>query len=237
MQIMIQGCEELGIHLTKEQEQQFTDYYHLLIDWNQKVNLTGITDYEDVIKKHFLDSLCIVKLSEVDENKIEKLIDVGTGAGFPGIPLKIIFPEIQLTLLDSLNKRIKFLDALIEQLGLKQVEAVHGRAEDFGRKQEYREQFDLCVSRAVANLSVLSEYCIPLVKVGGNFVSYKSGKIQEELENSKKAIHLLGGKIKEKVDFLVPESDMARTLICVKKIRNTSKKYPRKSGMPGKLPL
>lgn len=237
MQIMIQGCEELGIHLTKEQEQQFIDYYHLLIEWNQKVNLTGITDYEDVIKKHFLDSLCIVKLSEVDDSKFKKVIDVGTGAGFPGIPLKIVFPDIQLTLLDSLNKRIKFLDVLIENLGLKYVRTVHGRAEDFGRKQEYREKFDLCVSRAVANLSVLSEYCIPLVQVGGNFVSYKSGKLQEELENSKKAIRLLGGIVKEKADFFVPESDMTRTLICVEKVKSTPGKYPRKSGVPGKKPL
>lgn len=237
MQIMTQGCAELGIHLTEEQERQFTDYYHLLIEWNQKVNLTGITEYEDVIKKHFLDSLCLVKLSGFDENKIQKIIDVGTGAGFPGVPLKIIFPNLKITLLDSLHKRIKFLDALTEKLGLKNVQTIHGRAEDFGRDPAYREQFDLCVSRAVANLSVLSEYCMPLVWVGGCFVAYKSGKIQEELESSKKAIHLLGGKVQEKANFQIPSSDMARTLISIKKVKNTSKKYPRKSGVPGKLPL
>lgn len=237
MQIMTQGCAELGIHLTEEQERQFMDYYHLLIEWNQKVNLTGITEYEDVIKKHFLDSLCLVKLSGFDEKKIQKIIDVGTGAGFPGVPLKIIFPDLKITLLDSLHKRIKFLDALKEKLGLENVQTIHGRAEDFGRDPAYREQFDLCVSRAVANLSVLSEYCMPLVRVGGCFVSYKSGKIQEELESSKKAIHLLGGKVQEKANFRIPASDMARTLISIKKVKNTSKKYPRKSGVPGKLPL
>lgn len=234
---MTQGCAELGIHLTEEQEQQFTDYYHLLIEWNQKVNLTGITEYDDVIKKHFLDSLCLVNLSGFDQSKIKKIVDVGTGAGFPGIPLKIIFSDLEVTLLDSLNKRIKFLEALTEKLGLKNVQAIHGRAEDFGRDSAYREKFDLCVSRAVANLSVLSEYCMPLVRVGGSFVAYKSGKIQEELESSQNAIRLLGGKIQEKVNFHVPESDMARTLISIKKVKNTSKKYPRKSGVPGKLPL
>lgn len=237
MQIMTQGCAELGIHLTEEQEQQFTDYYHLLIEWNQKVNLTGITEYDDVIKKHFLDSLCLVNLSGFDQSKIKKIVDVGTGAGFPGIPLKIIFSDLEVTLLDSLNKRIKFLEALTEKLGLKNVQAIHGRAEDFGRDPAYREKFDLCVSRAVANLSVLAEYCMPLVRVGGSFVAYKSGKIQEELESSQNAIRLLGGKIQEKVNFHVPESDMARTLISIKKVKNTSKKYPRKSGVPGKLPL
>ncbi len=237
MQIMTQGCAELGIHLTEEQEQQFTDYYHLLIEWNQKVNLTGITEYDDVIKKHFLDSLCLVKLSGFDQSKIKKIVDVGTGAGFPGIPLKIIFSDLEVTLLDSLNKRIKFLEALTEKLDLKNVQAIHGRAEDFGRDPAYREKFDLCVSRAVANLSVLAEYCMPLVRVGGSFVAYKSGKIQEELESSQNAIRLLGGKIQEKINFHVPESDMARTLISIKKEKNTSKKYPRKSGVPGKLPL
>lgn len=237
MQIMKQGCMELGIHLTEEQERQFKDYYDLLIDWNKKVNLTGITEYEDVIKKHFLDSLCLVKLSAVDENKVRKVVDVGTGAGFPGIPLKIIFPNMELTLLDSLNKRIKFLNVLAETLNLENVTTVHGRAEDFGRETQYREQFDLCVSRAVANLSVLAEYCIPLVRLGGNFVAYKSGKVQEELDSSQKAVHLLGGKIQEKVSFQVPQSDMGRTLISIKKVRNTSGKYPRKSGVPGKTPL
>ena len=146
MQIMTQGCAELGIHLTEEQEQQFMDYYHLLIEWNQKVNLTGITEYD------FLDSLCLVKLSGFDQSKIKKIVDVGTGAGFPGIPLKIIFSDLEVTLLDSLNKRIKFLEALTEKLGLKNVQAIHGRAEDFGRDPAYREKFDLCVSRAVGRI-------------------------------------------------------------------------------------
>lgn len=237
MEILTEGCKKLGISLTEQQEQQFQDYYRLLLDWNSRVNLTGITEYADVMRKHFLDSLCLVQLSGIDVNKIHKVIDVGTGAGFPGIPLKILFPDIQLVLLDSLNKRIKFLEALKDELGLKNVTAVHGRAEEYGRKKEYREQFDLCVSRAVANLAVLSEYCIPLVRIDGNFVVYKSGNIQDELKASQKAIHLLGGDISEKMDFTIPETDMARSLIRIQKVRATPGKYPRKNGVPGKTPL
>ncbi len=237
MEILTEGCKKLGISLTEKQEQQFLNYYRLLLDWNSRVNLTAITEYSDVMRKHFLDSLCLVQLSNLDTNKIHRVIDVGTGAGFPGIPLKIIFPDVQLVLLDSLNKRIKFLEALTDELGLKAVTAVHGRAEEYGRKKEYREQFDLCVSRAVANLAVLSEYCIPLVRTNGDFVAYKSGKIQEELKNSQKAIELLGGRIQEKVDFPIPETDIARSLVHIKKIRATSGKYPRKNGVPGKTPL
>lgn len=237
MEILTEGCKKLGISLTEKQEQQFLNYYHLLLDWNDRVNLTGITEYSDVMRKHFLDSLCLVQLTGIDKNQIQKVIDVGTGAGFPGIPLKIIFPDIQLVLLDSLNKRVKFLEVLTEELGLKNVTAVHGRAEEYGRKKEYREQFDLCVSRAVANLAVLSEYCIPLVCTDGNFVAYKSGKIQEELKDSQRAIELLGGKIQEKTDFTIPETDIARSLIRIKKVRATPEKYPRKNGVPGKTPL
>lgn len=237
MEILREGCEKLGIQITESQEQQFMKYYQLLLDWNQRVNLTGITDYEDVMNKHFLDSLCIVQLPGIFCNGAKKIIDVGTGAGFPGIPLKIIFPDIQLVLLDSLNKRIKFLDVLKDELNLKGVTAVHGRAEDIGRKKEYREQFDLCVSRAVANLSVLSEYCIPLICRKGDFVAYKSENIQEELNESKRAIQLLGGCVKEKIDFTVPNSDMGRSLIRIQKISATPEKYPRKSGTPGKSPL
>lgn len=237
MEVLRKGCKELGIILSEKQEQQFMKYYQLLLEWNQRVNLTSITDYEDVINKHFLDSLCLVKIPDVIRKEKKKVIDVGTGAGFPGIPLKIIFPEIQLTLLDSLNKRINFLNALVEELELDEVTAIHGRAEELGKNKEYRETFDLCVSRAVAHLSVLSEYCIPLVRVKGDFIPYKSGNIQEELEEAQGAVKLLGGCIRDKVEFTVPNSDMSRSLICIEKKHATPGKYPRKSGIPGKSPL
>lgn len=237
MEVLRKGCKELGIILSEKQEQQFMKYYQLLLEWNQRVNLTSITDYEDVINKHFLDSLCLVKIPDVIGKEKKKVIDVGTGAGFPGIPLKIIFPEIQLTLLDSLNKRINFLNALVEELELDEVTAIHGRAEELGKNKEYRETFDLCVSRAVAHLSVLSEYCIPLVRVKGDFIPYKSGNIQEELEEAQGAVKLLGGCIRDKVEFTVPNSDMSRSLICIEKKHATPGKYPRKSGTPGKSPL
>lgn len=237
MDILTEGCERLGIRLTEKQEHQFMDYHRMLSEWNRKMNLTAITEYEDVMRKHFLDSLCIVQLSGMDMGQVKSMIDVGTGAGFPGIPLKIVFPHIRLYLLDSLNKRIRFLDALIDGLGLENVTAVHGRAEEYGRDKQYRERFDLCVSRAVANMSVLCEYCIPLIKLKGHFVAYKSGKIQEELDQSEKAAGLLGGKIEERADFLIPGSDMERCLIHIKKIKKTPGRYPRKNGVPGKMPL
>lgn len=237
MDILTEGCQELGIHLTEEQEQQFMDYYHLLLEWNSRMNLTGITEYEDVMKKHFLDSLCVVQSSVLDLSQVHKVIDVGTGAGFPGIPLKIVFPHIQLVLLDSLNKRIRFLDAVKDALGLKDVLAIHGRAEECGRDKRYREQFDLCVSRAVAHMAVLSEYCLPLVKLKGFFVAYKSDKIQEEMDSSKRAIRSLGGTVKDRSDLMIPGSDIHRALIYIKKTQRTSGKYPRKNGVPGKMPL
>ena len=237
MEALRKGCRELGIALSEKQEQQFMKYYQLLLEWNQRVNLTSITDYDDVINKHFLDSLCLVKIPDVIGGKKKKVIDVGTGAGFPGVPLKIIFPEIQLTLLDSLNKRINFLNSLVEALELDEVTAIHGRAEEAGRNKKYREKFDLCVSRAVAHLSVLSEYCIPLVREAGDFISYKSGNVQEELKEAQGAVKLLGGSLRDKVDFKVPNSDMSRSLIRIEKKHATPGKYPRKSGTPGKSPL
>lgn len=237
MEVLRTGCKELGIALTGKQEQQFEKYYQLLIEWNQRVNLTSITDYDDVMKKHFLDSLCLVKIPDILKGEKKKIIDVGTGAGFPGIPLKIVFPEIQLTLLDSLNKRINFLNAVVEELELAEVTAIHGRAEELGRNKEYREKFDLCVSRAVAHLSVLSEYCIPLIHEKGDFAAYKSGSIQEELEEAKRAVKLLGGCIRDRVEFKIPNSDMSRSLIRIEKKCITPAKYPRKSGIPGKSPL
>ena len=162
---------------------------------------------------------------------------MGTGAGFPGIPLKIAFPHLKITLLDSLNKRINFLNEVVETLGLENVETCHGRAEDFGHRKEYREQYDLCTSRAVANLSTLSEYCVPFVKIGGQFVSYKSGNVDNELGESEKAIRILGGEIGKVCSFVLPETDFARTLVPIKKIKSTGKKYPRKAGTPSKEPL
>ena len=226
---------ELGITLTDNQKEQFVKFYELLVEWNKVMNLTGITEYEEVNEKHFVDSLSIVKA--IDINKVETVIDVGTGAGFPGIPLKIAFPHLNVVLLDSLNKRIKFLNAVIDELGLQGIETIHGRAEDFAKQTDYREQFDLCVSRAVANLATLSEYCIPYVKKNGLFVPYKSGEIEKELEQSKKAVHVLGGKIQDVVKFQLPGSEIGRSFVIIKKLQNTAKKYPRKAGLPSKEPI
>ena len=226
---------ELGITLTDNQKEQFVKFYELLVEWNKVMNLTGITEYEEVNEKHFVDSLSIVKA--IDINKVETVIDVGTGAGFPGIPLKIAFPHLNVVLLDSLNKRIKFLNAVIDELGLQGIETIHGRAEDFAKQPDYREQFDLCVSRAVANLATLSEYCIPYVKKDGLFVPYKSGEIEEELEQSKKAVHVLGGKIQDVVKFQLPGSEIGRSFVIINKLQNTAKKYPRKAGLPSKEPI
>ena len=226
---------KLNITLTDRQYQQFLDYYELLVEWNKVMNLTGITEFDEVVMKHFVDSLSLVYAIPVD--KPYKLLDMGTGAGFPGIPLKIAFPEMEMVLLDSLNKRIKFLNEVIDQLGLEKITAIHGRAEEFARKEEYREQFDLCVSRAVANLATLSEYCLPYVKKNGYFIPYKSGAIEEEMETSKKAVGVLGGKIKEVKTFELPDSDIARSLVIIKKEKETPKKYPRSGGKPTKEPI
>jgi 16S rRNA (guanine527-N7)-methyltransferase len=233
--ILREGCEKLGIVISKEQMQQFEMYYDLLVQWNEVMNLTAITEYDEVMQKHFVDSLALCQGVKIED--LESLIDIGTGAGFPGIPLKIMYPHLKVVLLDSLNKRIKFLNEVIEKLGLKDITALHGRAEDFAKQKEYRENFDLCVSRAVANLSSLSEYCIPYVKKGGMFVSYKSGAVEEELEMAKKAIFLLGGEKKEVVKFTLPDSDIERSLVLIEKVQGTPKKYPRKAGLPAKEPL
>ena len=230
-----QQLAELGITLTQTQFNQFDKYYEMLVEWNKVMNLTGITEYEEVNEKHFVDSLALVKA--LDISKVQTVIDIGTGAGFPGIPLKIAFPHLKITLLDSLNKRIRFLDSVIEELNLTDIHTIHGRAEDFARQADYREQFDLCVSRAVSNLAVLSEYCLPFVAKGGTFVSYKSADSDAEIQEGKKAISILGGKLINIDKFKLPDSDLGRALVCIKKVKDTPKKYPRKAGTPAKLPL
>lgn len=227
--------KEWNIELSEIQVQQFILYYELLIEKNKVMNLTGITEWEEVVQKHFVDSLALVKA--IDLTKPFRILDMGTGAGFPGIPLKIAFPNLQIVLLDSLNKRIKFLQEVIENLGIKEIEAYHGRAEEFAKKQEFREKFDYVVSRAVANLATLSEYCIPFVKRSGKFIPYKSGEITEELEQSKKAIQILGGNLLEVKEFLLPDSDIGRSLVIVEKVQSTKNKYPRMGGKPSKEPL
>lgn len=233
--VLTKKVKELSIVLNDKQTQQFEQYYNILVEWNKVMNLTAITEYEEVVEKHFLDSLTIV--DAINMEKIETLIDVGTGAGFPGIPLKIAFPHLKVTLLDSLNKRIKFLNEVIDLLELDDIKTIHGRAEDYAKQAEYREQYDICVSRAVANLATLSEYCLPYVKVDGLFVPYKSGEIDEELKSSKKAVSILGGKVEEVVKFQLPGTDIGRSFVKIHKIKETKKKYPRKAGMPTKEPL
>lgn len=225
------------VSLSERQLNQFYLYYELLIKWNEVMNLTAITEMDQVVTKHFIDSLSLIKIVDNLSCTGFSIIDIGTGAGFPGIPLKIAFPNIKITLLDSLNKRVKFLDEVIGKLDLEDIETVHGRAEDLGRDKKYRESFDLCVSRAVANLSTLLEYCLPFVKKDGLFISYKSGKIEEELNQAKGALRILGGEIANTISFQLPKADGERCLVKIKKVENTSKKYPRKAGLPGKEPL
>lgn len=230
-------CEELKILLSDNQKEQFFRYYEMLIEWNKVMNLTAITEISDVITKHFADSLLLVKAIPNIKESPYYCIDIGTGAGFPGIPLKIAFPQLKFVLLDSLNKRVGFLNAVINELRLENITAVHGRAEDLAHNAEYRESFDLCVSRAVANMSTLSEYCLPFVKTGGLFIPYKSGRIEEEKNTAVSAINKLGGNMESVISLLLPGSDVERTFIPVKKVKATQKKYPRKAGLPSKEPL
>lgn len=226
---------EFGLKMDDHQIAQFVNYYELLTEWNRFMNLTAITEWNDVCTKHFVDSISLCKALDCTGDL--SVIDVGTGAGFPGIPLKIVFPNLNMTLLDSLGKRVKFLNEVIGRLGLENIEAMHGRAEDFAKPDLLRERFDLCVSRAVANLSTLAEYCLPYVKIGGFFISYKSEKISEEMQTAQHAIELLGGSVYGQKEFLLPNSDIYRNLFQIKKVRSTPKKYPRKAGLPSKEPL
>ena len=239
------GCRELGIELSQKQKNQFIQFYEFLVEKNKVMNLTAIIEKEDVIIKHFADSLLLAKhfldslacVKAIDMTKVKTIMDIGTGAGFPGVPLKIAFPHLEACLLDSLKKRVNFLEESFELLGLEGIKAIHGRAEDFAKKKEYRECFDLCVSRAVANLATLSEYCLPFVKVEGEFISYKSGDSDEEIRDAEFAVKVLGGKITDVDKFQLPGTDMGRSLVKIKKVKNTAGKYPRKAGLPSKEPL
>ena len=225
--------EKLGISISEEQREQFISYYEMLIEKNKVMNLTAITDFDEVIEKHFIDSLNLFRFADLKADKT--IIDMGTGAGFPGIPLKIAFPNLKITLADSLNKRILFLNDVISELGLTDIDTVHGRAEDLAKDKIYRENYDICVSRAVANLSTLSEYCLPFVKIGGQFISYKSGDCDEEINNAKSAIFLLGGRLNQIQKFEM--NDNSRSFVIIDKVNGTSKQYPRTAGLPSKKPL
>ncbi|MGN0171042.1 MAG: 16S rRNA (guanine(527)-N(7))-methyltransferase RsmG [Lachnospiraceae bacterium] len=235
MELLRTLAAKIPVELSDRMFDQFFTYYMLLIEKNKVMNLTAITQMDEVIRKHFIDSIMLSKA--VDMDSIETVADMGTGAGFPGIPLKIVYPHLKITLMDSLAKRLRFLDEVIDALNLQDVETLHGRAEDIGQSPDYREKYDLCVSRAVANLSTLSEYCLPLVRTGGSFVSYKSGDVCQEVEIARKGISLLGGKDPDVIYFSLPETDMHRSFVRVDKIQKTPQKYPRKAGLPSKEPL
>ena len=234
MELLKTSAEKMGIELSQNQLEKFDLYKKLLLEWNEKMNLTAITDDEGIAIKHFADSISVLPLIE---NKNASLIDVGTGAGFPGIPLKIANDGFKVTLLDSLNKRITFLEEVKKELGITNLECIHSRAEDGGRNTDLREKFDYCVSRAVARLSVLSEYCMPFVAVGGYFISLKGPDAAEELTEAQKAISVLGGKVEKVVEITIPESDLKHCAVVIKKIKSTPKAYPRKAGTAAKKPL
>lgn len=230
-----EGFKQLNIPYNEETERKFIKYRDLLKEWNQKINITSIEDDEDIYVKHFLDSVLL--MNEDNYNEEKSIIDVGTGGGFPGLPLKIVNNNYKVTLLDSLRKRIDFLTIVANELLLDDVKFIHGRAEDFGQNKDYREKFDICVSRAVAPLNVLSEYCLPFVKKGGYFAAYKSENISSEIENSEKAVRKLGGIVKEIREINLPGTDIIRKIIIIEKTEATDKKYPRKAGKPSKEPL
>ena len=223
----------LGFDFSVEQISKFYKYMNMLIEWNEKINLTAIIEPNEIILKHFIDSLTIYK----DIPNKSSVVDVGTGAGFPGIPLAIMNESLKITLVDSLNKRLIFLQEVINELNLKNIELVHARAEEFGQNKKYREKFDIATSRAVANLSTLSELCLPYVKENGKFIPYKAEKAEAEIEAAQKAVDLLGGEISDKIEFQLPGGDMGRTLVVIDKIKKTPKKYPRKAGTPAKMPI
>lgn len=235
MERLADKLRKLDINVNDDMLDKFNVYYQMLIETNKVMNLTAITNKDEVIDKHFVDSVALGKVYDLKKDLC--VIDVGTGAGFPGIPLKIVYPNLSIVLLDSLNKRVNFLNSVIEELELNDIVAVHNRAEDGARDLRYREQFDLCVSRAVANLSTLSEYCIPYVKKDGYFISYKSANVNEEVEFSKKAMGMLGAKYEKTENVLLPDTDLNRSFVFIHKHSNTSKAFPRKAGTASKNPL
>ena len=228
-----QKLNEFDIEINEEQIKSFEKYMNLLLEWNEKINLTAITQPDEVKLKHFVDSLTVLKYINDDD----KVIDIGTGAGFPGIPLKIMKKNAKITLLDSLNKRINFLNIVIETLNLSNIQAIHGRAEEIARNKLYREKYDVAVSRAVANLSILTEYMLPFVKVGGKCICMKGANVNEEIEKAKNAIKELGGEIERVDNFYLSDNDNERNIIVIKKVKETKSKYPRKAGTPSKEPL
>lgn len=234
-QLMKEASLEVGLDLTEKQYNQFITYMKLLQEWNEKINLTAITEDEEVIKKHFIDCIKAFKSNAVKNAK--SIIDVGTGAGFPGLPIAIMNPDINVTLLDSLNKRINFLNTVVSALELKNVITIHSRAEDGARKPEFRESFDVATSRAVANMAVLSEFCLPYVKVNGHFVALKGPAIEEELRDGQKAISTLGGKLENIIEVNIEESDLKHNIVEVKKVNKCPKTYPRKAGTINKKPI
>ena len=230
---LLEKSSTMGVRFSVEQIDKFYKYMNLLIEWNEKINLTAITEPSEIILKHFIDSITILK--EIEDGSI--LVDVGTGAGFPGVPLSIMNPTLKITLVDSLNKRLIFLQEVVKELKLENVELIHARAEEFGQNKKYREKFDIATSRAVANLSSLSEYLVPLVKIGGKVISMKAGNAEQEIEEAQTAIKVLGGCIKKIDEFNLPQSNIERTIITIDKVKNTPNKYPRKAGTPTKEPI
>lgn len=231
------GFEQLGVPADYDTADKLFRYYEMLIEKNKVMNLTAITEEDEVITKHIIDSVSLVACLDRKYLENAKVIDVGTGAGLPGMILKIVFPNMKMTLFDSLKKRLVFLEEVISVLGLKEVTTVHGRAEDYGRDKKMRESYDLAVSRAVANMSSLSEYCLPFVKKNGYFAAYKSAESQEEIRNAGNALKTLGGEIEKDAEFVLPDSDIRRRIVLVRKVRQTPAAYPRKAGVPAKEPL
>lgn len=233
--ILKQASDNEGLDFSEDKYNKFIKYKELIKEWNEKINLTAITEDSEIIKKHFIDSIKVFKFEKLKNAK--KVIDIGTGGGFPGIPMKIINSNSKVVLLDSLNKRINFLNEVIKELNLNDIETIHGRAEDFAKESKYREKFDVAVSRAVANLTVLSEFCLPYVKVGGYFVAMKGPAIEEEMVEAKNAIKILGGELEDIIKVDIEGSDLDHNLVIIKKLKETPKKYPRKAGMVTKNPL
>lgn len=233
--LLKEGANQLGISITDQQAGQMIRYSEMLADWNERHNLTAITDAEDIITKHFLDSLTCAATGYVANGM--RAVDVGTGAGFPGIPLKIVYPDLEITLLDSLNKRITFLKSVIAELGLKGAIPLHGRAEDVARDAAHREKYHLCFSRAVAHLSVVSEYCLPFLEIGGVFLAMKGPGYAEEVKEAERAIKILGGEIENRLQFQIPHTDIIHYIVAIKKVGATGSEYPRKAGRPAKRPL